>query len=147
MRQETIIKTYLTYDELTEDQKLKVLEKYYDINTDYEWYEHLTEYYQEKLQKLGFYKISFEFSGFYSQGDGASFKAKHKRGTIYKQGRYSHSNTMCCDESEVLLLVAKRIANKYYNDLKKEYDYLTSREAIEETIKANFLEFDLDTLN
>lgn len=146
MRQETIIKTYLKYNELSFEQQSKVIDSLRDINVNHDWYEFTYEDYESKLKKLGFYDIKFEFSGFWSQGDGASFTAKHKRGTIYKTGRYSHSNTMRCDESDSLLLTAKRTADKLYKSLASEYDYLTSNEAIIESIEANDYEFDQDTL-
>jgi len=146
MRQETIVKTYLKFTELSEAQQDQVIDKLSDINTHHDWYESTYEYYNDKLKALGFYDIKFEFSGFWSQGDGASFTAKHKRGTIYKSSRYSHSGTMRCDESEVLLAVARRIADKLYKSLYSEYEYLTSKEAIIETIEANDYEFDQDTL-
>ena len=146
MRQETIVKTYLKFSELNKEQQEQVIENLYDINVRDEWYDSTYDYYESKLKKLGFYDIKFEFSGFWSQGDGACFTAKHKRGTIYKTGRYSHSNTMRCDESDVLLMVAKRIANKLYKSLYEDYDYSTSKAAIIETIEANEYEFDQDTL-
>ena len=146
MRQETIIKTYLKFTELSEAQQNKVIDKLSDLNTDHDWYEYIYEDYMSKLKALGFYDIKFEFSGFWSQGDGASFTAKHKRGTIYKSSRCSHSGTMRCDESEILLVVARRIAGKLYKSLYSNYEYLTSKEAIIETIEANDYEFDQDTL-
>lgn len=147
MRQEQITKTYLKFNELTKKQQDQVIEKLSDINTNYEWHDYSIEEFISKLKKLGFYDIKTEFSGFYSQGDGASFTAKHKRGVIYKNRyNYSHSGTMNCDESESLLLVAKRLADKFYLELKKEYEYLQSRDAIIETIEANEYEFDQDTL-
>ena len=147
MRQETIVKTYLKFTELSEAQQDQVIDKLSDINVDYiQWHESIYEYYSDKLKALGFYDIKFEFSGFWSQGDGASFTAKHKRGNIYKSSRYSHSGTMRCDESEVLLLVAKRVADKLYKSLYSDYEYLTSKEAIIETININDYEFDAETL-
>lgn len=63
-----------------------------------------------------------------------------------ESSRYSHSGTMRCDEDDVLLAVARRIADKLYKSLYSEYEYLTSNEAIIETIEANDYEFDQDTL-
>lgn len=146
MRQEIIVKTYLKFSELNKEQQEQVIKNLHDINVDHPWYDSAYDYYESKLKKLGFYDIKFEFSGFWFQGDGASFTAKHKRGTIYKTGRYSHSNTMRCDESDVLLMVAKRIADKLYKSLNEDYYYLTSKAAIIETIEANEFEFDQDTL-
>ena len=148
MRQETIVKTYLKFNELTDKQKAKVLDNLRDLNTNYSWYECTIEEFESKLKKLGFYDIKTEFTGFWSQGDGACFTAKHKRGVIYKGQftRYSHSGTMSCDESDVLLAASKRLSNKLYKTLANEYEYLTSDEAIAETIEANEYEFDSETL-
>ena len=49
------IKTY-SYNELPENIKEKVMEKYYDINTDYEWWDCL-EY---ELKEMGIELISFD---------------------------------------------------------------------------------------
>jgi hypothetical protein len=146
MRQETVVKTYLKFSELTEKQKEKVLCKNYDINVDGDyWYEHLKDEFETKLKKLGFYKIQIQFSGFSSQGDGASFSAKHRRGNIETSGRYCHSNTMRSD-NDLILVVGKRLADKYYKALLEEYVYQTSTQAIVEAIEANDMEFDEDTI-
>lgn len=145
MRQETIVKTYLKFTELSEVQQDKVIEKNSDINVGFDWHESSYEYYENKLKKLGFYDIKFEFSGFWSQGDGACFTAKHSRGDITKSGWYSHSYSMRCD-SDVVLTVARRLADRLYKSLRSDYEYLTSEEAIIETIEANEYEFDIDTL-
>ena len=146
MRQETITKTYLKFTELSESCQDKVVNKLSDINIISDWHESVYEYYDSKLKALGFYDIKMEFSGFYSQGDGAIFTAKHKRGTIYTSGRYYNSSAMCCDESKALLMVARRIAEKLYKSLYSDYEYLTSKESIIETIEANDYEFDKESL-
>ena len=146
MRQETITKTYLKFTELSESCQDKVVNKLLDINITSDWHESTYEYYDSKLKALGFYDIKMEFSGFYSQGDGASFTAKHKRGIIYKSSQYYHSNTMRCDESDTLLMVARRIAERLYKSLYSDYEYLTSKESIIETIEANDYEFDKESL-
>ena len=146
MRQETIIKTYLQFSELTDKQKEKIIDKNYDINVSDEfWYEYLHEEFENKLKSLGFYKIEIYFSGFSSQGDGACFSAKHKRGDVDTSGRYSHSNTMRSD-NDLILKVGRRLADKYYRQLNKEYDRLTSDQAIIETIENNEIEFDKDNI-
>src|ERR1035441_4221080 len=42
---------------------------------DYEWWDSDYDHWKEKLGELGFTKVAIKFSGFYSQGDGASFTA------------------------------------------------------------------------
>lgn len=109
-----------TYDE--HPDKEKVLEKMGDINTSFEWYDNTLSDWKERLEKLGYNDTEISFSGFYSQGDGASFTAKgidlvqwlksHKKKTAFRRllrfieldelsarvirtsHHYSHSNTV-----------------------------------------------------
>jgi len=51
-----------------------LIEKYRYINVDYpEWCEHIITDWKEKLETLGFMDANIQFTGFCSQGDGASF--------------------------------------------------------------------------
>ena len=51
-----------------------VLDKQYHINVDTDfWYKEVIYNHTQKLESLGFNEVKIEFSGFYSQGDGASF--------------------------------------------------------------------------
>jgi hypothetical protein len=64
----------MKFNELDERTQDKVLEKHYDINVDYQdWHEGVLDYWKEKLEVLGIYKPEINYSGFWSQGDGASF--------------------------------------------------------------------------
>ena len=56
------------------DIKQEVLEKYYNINTDNNWYEGVYEAKTEELKGFGFDVEKIMFSGFASQGDGAMFE-------------------------------------------------------------------------
>lgn len=109
------------FDELSKEMKEKVLEKYRDINVDYDgWWDFVYEDHQQTLAESGFNNPKMSFSGFWSQGDGASFSAdvdvakwlkKNKLANKYrkvlnayekgdfslditKSGRYEHSGTM-----------------------------------------------------
>ena len=71
------IKVY-SFDELPEDIQEAVIAKHRDVNTKYiNWYQNTLDYWTERLEKMGFMnaRIDFDFSGFYNQGDGASFTA------------------------------------------------------------------------
>lgn len=58
--------------------KEKVLEKYRDFNVDCDfWSEVIIEDWKEKLENYGFISPEICFSGFWSQGDGASFTCKN----------------------------------------------------------------------
>ena len=62
--------------ELPENIQKKVLEEYRDWTTDHDWWDYIYENWIEKLGGLGFNDVEISFSGFWSQGDGASFTAK-----------------------------------------------------------------------
>jgi len=106
MRQETIIKTYLKFNGLNEEQKEKVIENNRDINVDYEWWQFIKEDFHAQLDILGFYDIESYFSGFWSQGDGASFT-----------GKFNYPE----NEKEVETILKKLIDGYNYKDDKLDY--------------------------
>lgn len=64
------------FNELEEKIKEKVIADYRYINVeDDDWYKPIEEAWIEKLAGIGFEDAGIFFSGFYSQGDGASFDA------------------------------------------------------------------------
>ena len=70
-------RTIYNFQELPPDTRKKVFEKYRNWNVeDGFWYEHIIEYWVEELSRLGFEEAEVSFSGFWSQGDGASFTCK-----------------------------------------------------------------------
>jgi hypothetical protein len=74
MRQETI--SLYQFDELYETVKKKILDKYRNINVDYDgWDDWVLEDWYIKLKSLGYEDAKIYFSGFWSQGDGACFTA------------------------------------------------------------------------
>lgn len=73
MRQETIVRTIAKYDELTQDQRDKAIDNL-NLSDDFEFQAESTlEYFETALNILGFNNVKFQYSGFWSQGDGASF--------------------------------------------------------------------------
>lgn len=67
----------LTFEECSPDLQKTILDRYRDINIeDYNWWDWVYAHWKEKLEALGFYDLEFSFSGFSSQGDGASFTGK-----------------------------------------------------------------------
>lgn len=61
------------FEELPLEGQKKAIERYSDINTDYDWWEGVYETEKNNMEKMGIKNIEINFSGFYSQGDGASF--------------------------------------------------------------------------
>jgi hypothetical protein len=180
------------------DQHKELIEKYRDINTDHDWWDSTYEYWTEKLIEKGIEPDDFAFSGFWSQGDGASFcglinivqflkahdlEAEYPAATFFaptgeisgklhrSSHHYSHENTVqltvydditnVFDEDDIRCDVYEAMANEFnysalefeekvleicrgymrelYRDLEKEYEYLSSDEAVWETIEANDL--------
>ena len=69
-------KTY-SFDELPKEVKEKALENNRYINVEYtEWHEPVVEDFEYAMEELGLKDVEVEFTGFYSQGDGASFTAR-----------------------------------------------------------------------
>jgi hypothetical protein len=192
MRQETVTYDVFKFEELDPKVQAKVLDDNRDWNVDHEWYEFTIEDFTEKLESLGFRCPKISFSGFCSQGDGASFEvkscdvakliealkdrsnnyAKYKKyltkvndyghialSTLTVNHHYSHENTKRMDLDTSLASRFKRLnalldtfveeveslrydlCREIYKSLEKEYDYLTSDEAIKESIEANEVEF------
>lgn len=67
-------RTY-SFDELSPEAQRKVLDDHRDINVDYsDWADPIIEGFKEDLlNDFGFDEVKVQYSGFYSQGDGASF--------------------------------------------------------------------------
>jgi hypothetical protein len=55
------------------DEQRELIDKYRDINTDHNWWDSTFDYWTEQLMEKGIDADDFAFSGFWSQGDGASF--------------------------------------------------------------------------
>lgn len=63
-----------TFEELAPEIQKKVVENNRYLNVDFfDWYHSIIDDWTEKLEKLGFNAPDIQFSGFNSQGDGASF--------------------------------------------------------------------------
>lgn len=64
------------FDELNDKAKEKAREWYREGNLDYPWYDCTQCDFHEFLALIGFHGVESQFSGFWSQGDGASFDFK-----------------------------------------------------------------------
>jgi hypothetical protein len=63
-----------SFEELSPEAKTNALEEMRDINTEYQgWHEPIIEDFEERMKELGVDGVVVSYSGFYSQGDGASF--------------------------------------------------------------------------
>lgn len=79
----TIQLELFTFDELSDDAKAKAIESERNNDClDYYWYTNETEHFKDCLALIGFTNVEISFSGFYSQGDGASFTADYDSSLI-----------------------------------------------------------------
>lgn len=181
-----------------DQQQSELIDKYWDINVDHEWWEYTYDEYKIEMQTKGITVDEMNFTGFYSQGDGASFTGRvdmiaflkvhgleeHFMGATFFAGqgelwaeitrgssRYLHENSVSVNlivdsynnyeddstryqvyetmqevmEHEVKDLeievedICKGYMRDLYAKLRDEYEYLTSKEVIWETIVANEL--------
>lgn len=51
----------------------ELIEKHRDINVDHDWWDCVYDHFKEDMEKAGIEVDDMRFSGFWSQGDGASF--------------------------------------------------------------------------
>ena len=128
------IKSY-SFAELATEIKEKVISKQQENFLDYDWWHFTLESYKEELENSGFSDIEINFTGFWSQGDGASFTAKLtdvkafiKKHKIYNQFRILYCNSdyveayiyrktsHYCHENTVAVAVDKEHYNWCLND-------------------------------
>lgn len=193
MRTQTKTYNIYNYKDLLQNEELKqiVLDKQAYINVDLtDWQDYIIEDWIEKLENIGFINPEINYTGFYSQGDGASFtckeiniqqvaqqlniftnrelnilKALQDNGYIEAAIKrynyhYSHEKSIACEyydgDMKADWKYLQTIVNKFFNnidnfiielslsiykDLQNEYEYLTSEQAILDTIEANDYEF------
>lgn len=147
MPQTHIVTTY-NYDELEPKAQEKALEKLYDINVDHEWWEYLYDDAKQvgiDIEGFDCYRNTIETKFTMSVGESAkAIIALH--GTdcdTYKLAQEYFRNKRTgkgydADEWK------KALAEEYLSMLNKDYEYQTSREQIEGSIRANEYEFTKD---
>lgn len=54
----------------------ELIDKHWDINVDHEWWEYTYDEFKIEMETKGITVADINFSGFYSQGDGASFTGR-----------------------------------------------------------------------
>lgn len=190
------VKTEFRFEELSDSAKDKVRERHNAWFHGDQWYDAVYEDFVRVAAVFGFQTSAdgVYFSGFWSQGDGASFRALYRSplgsvhealtkegygdaellrlaneidvfmaplrlmhhnaywdARIYTSGHYHHSGTMRIDAVSVngeqpftdeldnaektILGIAKSLADWLYGNLRDEYEYLESDEALAETFQ------------
>ena len=127
-------KTY-SFEELSPEAQAKAIEANRDINVDdRDWHETVIDECKEDLEADGFRNVEIGFTGFWSQGDGASFTG------------WVHSDSMWRFVNEVLgfklpavvldclTIQVERNQSRYYheNSVDVEVDYDSTEDVIED---------------
>jgi len=165
----TIETKVYTFDELSEQAKQKAIESFYDINVDYEWWEFI----YEDAANIGLKIDSFGLDRNLHASGGLTLSALEvAQNTISEHGETCETHKLAQDflhehapifsdymneesenyeskelEDDLMHLedeFTKDLLNEYASMLQKEFEYLTSEEAIIETIEANGYEFTED---
>ena len=110
MRTETI--EIYTFDELSDESKEKAREWWRKGGLDYDWYESTFSDFVSICEILGFDVIesNIYFSGFWSQGDGASFTGSYKysKGSTNKIREYAPQDTALHEIADTLQALQRR---------------------------------------
>lgn len=167
MRTETTTRTLYTWDELNEEAKEKALEKLYDINVRFDWWENT----YTDAQEIGLKLTGFDICrGNYCNGEFILSACEVAQNIFNHHGDKCETYKTATDfmqewqpvfdaymdetspdyesyESEGRLQeleagFLKSLLEDYLVILRKEFEYLTSEEAIIEAIQANEYEFD-----
>jgi len=102
----------------------KTIDRYNDINTDFDWYEFTIQDYTDQLEKIGFHSVKIEFSGFSSQGDGACFTGGYNMPSILKRKQAE----IPCIENLRILLEKIGINHEFFFNIVKGYNSRYSHE-------------------
>ncbi len=105
--------------------KSKVLEYNRYINVDHDWWHWTEEDFHSILKTIGFWNIESQFSGFWSQGDGASFSGKYsyEKGCLDKiKAEYPNDKNLH-DIVWMLVRAQKSVGYKYRCTIKTSGRY------------------------
>jgi hypothetical protein len=166
MRKETI-KIY-QFHELTDEAKQKALEQFYDINVDHSWW----DFTYEDAENVGMKLTAFDLDRSTIDGEPTIGALESIEAILENHGKGCDTHTLAgewkqtfqnayhaldllyaidCPAPDVEEFIKESeeeyfhlLKDKYLSILQKEYEYLTSEEAIIETIEANEYEFTED---
>lgn len=149
------------FGELSEDAKQKAIEKFWDVNVDYEWWEgiyedakniglKITSFDVDRHEIEGYFELSAaEIAANIFRDHGEICETYKNANDFMKEHDPIFSNYMQTEEGEDKLLQLEDefrtdLLEDYLSLLKAEYEYRTSEEAIIESIESNEYEFTKD---
>lgn len=145
----TIEISVYTFEELTEEQQQKAIERYSNINVDFEWW----NYIYNELDNLGLKCHGFDID----RGSYCKLSFVSSARIVAKNIINDHDEA--CDTYNTALKFLNACDNNIENSeddflqelsedylilLRHEYEYLTSEEAIKETLITNEYDFNTD---
>lgn len=118
------IKLY-KFNELSKEAKQTAIEKLYDINTDYDWWDYTYEDAKEIGKLMGIDIDEIYFSGFSSQGDGACFEGNYSynKECVKKVKEYAPTDERLHSIVERLLSIQKENGYKLTATVKQSGHY------------------------
>ncbi len=147
------------FSELNEKAQEKAIEKFYDVNVDYEWWETIYEdanniglkitgfdLYRNHNAQSEFLLAANEVAANIFRDHGETCETYKTAKSFMERWEPVFATYMETGEGEDKLIdmedeFLKFILEDYFIMLQHEYEYLTSREAIVESIEANEYEF------
>lgn len=141
----TIIETIYLFNELPEASKNKAIELNFDINTSYNWWNCTYEDALQigiKITSFDIYRSDIEIKFIqHVQNVAEDILSNHgETCSTYLNAQKFLSSEMSEDDENCF---KNEISEDYLNILNEEYNYLTSEEAISDTLIANEYYFDL----
>lgn len=154
MRQETIIKTYLTFEELTDEQKQKVIENF---DNDGFLYEHCMQERINTLKKFAEYvngELDYSISWVPCRGEYINIYVEHDDLKEYINDFINDEKdcplTGVCYDEDLREALRDNSLNEalegYLNSIHSEYESMLTVEYIGDLCEANEYEFDNETL-
>ena len=143
------------FDELSDEAKEKVIEDHYDINVDYDWWDSVYDDASNvgiKIMEFDIDRGSYCKGKLYASEESVAEAIIKQHGEHYETYKTAEEFLNCVSElddesdeyAEACESFLYSILEDYRIILEKEYEYLTSEEAIIETIKANEYDFTED---
>jgi hypothetical protein len=118
------VKCYNVYkfEELTPEAQAKAIEKNRDINTNHNWWDSEYDHWKEELKNKGFTDPDIRFSGFWSQGDGASFTSGVNL-KVYLKDKPKYRRVLLLDEMGHLSIKITRNHSNYVHEMTCSIDW------------------------
>lgn len=171
MRTDTVKTKVYQFSELIDEAKETAFEKLYDINVDYEWWDSIYDDAENigiKITEFDIDRGSYCRGDFILDAEDVANKIIENHGkscetwntanefiAVFEQGKKDHESANDYDPDyelfiesgyyeEIIVEFRLSILEDYRIILQKQFEYLTSEEAIIDTIEANEYEFTAD---